>query len=132
MSLRFAISLGLMVLGIAWIVFYYAVVRPGANGEMGGPGFLQDLEDYNYLIGFALFFLGLWLAAHPSTPLGRGRGVVVGMLGSFLIGLIWICLFYIFSDDLSSLWVLNDLGQKNLIVGIAFMATGFAYATKWE
>ena len=32
-------------------------------------------------------FLGLVLAAHPSTPLGRGRGVVVGMLGCFLLGL---------------------------------------------
>ncbi|WP_338036348.1 cell division protein CrgA [Nocardioides oleivorans] len=76
--------------------------------------------------------LGLMVSAHPSTPLGRGRGVVVGMLGCFLIGLIWICTFYVFSDDLSRLWVLNDLGQWNLVVGIAFMAVGFSFATKWE
>ena len=43
--------------------------------------------------------LGLVVSAHPSTPLGRGRGVVVGMLGCFLIGLLWICTFYVFSDD---------------------------------
>ena len=52
------------------------------------------------------------LSAHPSTPLGRGRGVVVGMLGCFLIGLIWICTFYVISDDLDAeLPVFDDLGQ---------------------
>ena len=45
----------------------------------------------------ALILLGLVVAAHPSTPLGRGRGVVVGMLGCFLIGLLWICTYYVFS-----------------------------------
>jgi hypothetical protein len=129
---RFIISLALIVVGIAWIAFYYAVVRPGDDGKAGGPEFMQNWEDWNYLIGFGLFFAGLLLAAHPSTPLGRGRGVVVGMLGCFIAGLIWICVFYIFSDDLSAIWVMNDLGQKNLFVGIAFMATGFAYATRWE
>lgn len=130
-SPRFVLSLVLIVAGLAWIAYYYAVARP-ERVEPGGPQFLQDLHGWNYLIGFGLFFLGLIVAAHKSTPLGRGRGVVVGMLGCFLLGLVWICIFYIFSDDLSPLWVMNDLGQKNLIVGIAFMAVGFAYATKWE
>ena len=84
------------------------------------------------LIGFGLLLVGLMVSAHPSTPLGRGRGVVVGMLGCFLIGLLWICTFYVFSDDLSKLPIFNDLGQWNLVVGIAFMAVGFSFATKWE
>ena len=84
------------------------------------------------LIGFGLLLVGLMVSAHPSTPLGRGRGVVVGMLGCFLIGLVWICTFYVFSDDLSKLPIFNDLGQWNLVVGIAFMAVGFSFATKWE
>ena len=63
---------------------------------------MADLGDWNYLIGFGLIFAGLVIAAHPSTPLGRGRGVVVGMLGCFLIGLLWICTFYVISDDLST------------------------------
>ena len=54
------------------------------------------------------------------------------MLGCFLIGLLWICTFYVFSNDLSALPVLNDLGQWNLVVGIAFMAVGFTFATRWE
>ena len=79
-----------------------------------------------------LLLLGLAVSAHPSTPLGRGRGVVVGMLGCFLVGLIWICTFYVVSNDPSAIPVINDLGQYNLVVGIAFMAVGFSFATRWE
>jgi len=93
---------------------------------------MADLKDWNYLIGFALLFIGLGVSAHPATPLGRGRGVVVGMLGCFLIGLIWICTFYVFSNDPSKIWVMNDLNQFNLLVGIGFMAVGFTFATRWE
>ncbi|TIC89372.1 cell division protein CrgA [Nocardioides sp. GY 10113] len=134
-----------MVLGIAWILYTYVGVRPedgwgainldtGKENAAGGPGFMQDLENWNYLIGFGLFFVGLLAAAHPSTPLGRGRGVVVGMLGCFLLGLVWICCYYIFltGQDPADIPIFNDLGQKNLFVGIGFMATGFAFATRWE
>jgi len=130
-TVRFIVSLVLIVAGLAWIAFYYFVARPERE-HPHGPTFITDLHHWNYLIGFGAFFLGLFLSAHPSTPLGRGRGVVVGMLGCFLLGLAWICTFYIFSNDLSPLWVFNDLGQKNLVVGIAFMAVGFAFATRWE
>ncbi len=135
-SPRFVIALVLIVLGIAWIVYYYAAVRPDPEvfplPEAGSPKFMADLKDWNYLIGFGAFFLGLAISAHHSTPLGRGRGVVVGMLGCFILGLLWICTFYVISDDPSSFWVFNDLGQKNLFVGIAFMAVGFTFATRWE
>ena len=134
-SARFLIALLLVVAGIAWIAFYYVQARgnPQAVPPVGGsPKAIADLGDWNYAIGFGLLMLGLMVAAHPSTPLGRGRGVVGGMLACFLIGLVWICTFYVFSDDLSSLWVFNDLGQWNLVVGIAFMAVGFSFATKWE
>ena len=131
LTVRFVLSVLLVVAGVAWIGYYYAVARP-ERAHPKGPDYFQDLHGWNYLIGFGLFFLGLLLAAHPSTPLGRGRGVVVGMLGCFLGGLAWICVFYIFSNDLTPIWVFNDLGQKNLLVGIAFMAVGFAYATRWE
>lgn len=136
-SIRFLVALLMVVAGIAWIAYYYSVVRVDPTAldapEAGGPAFMADLGRWNYLIGFGLLMVGLGVAAHPSTPLGRGRGVVVGMLGCFLIGLVWICTFYIFSGDkLTDLWVFNDLGNYNLIVGIAFMAVGFTYATRWE
>lgn len=135
---RFVVAVLMMVVGVAWIAFYYVAVRAGSPvagepaPEAGSPAFMADLGDWNYLIGFGLLFLGLVVAAHPSTPLGRGRGVVVGMLGSFLFGLVWICVFYIISDDVSVLPVFDDLGQRNLFVGVGAMAVGFVFATKWE
>ncbi|MGH3361043.1 MAG: cell division protein CrgA [Nocardioides sp.] len=135
-TVRFLVALVLIALGIAWMTYYYLAVRVDPTvipaPKPGGPGFMADLKDWNYLIGFGLIGVGLIAAAHKNTPLGRGRGVVVGMLGCFLIGLLWICTFYVFSNDLSDLPVFNDLGQMNLIVGISLMAVGFTFATKWE
>jgi drug/metabolite transporter (DMT)-like permease len=140
LSVRFIVALVMMAIGIAWILYYYLAVRvdtsvlnaDGSVPKPGGPNFMGDLGEWNYLIGFGLFFLGLIISAHPKTPLGRGRGVVVGMLGCFVLGLIWICTFYVISDDVSEVAIFNDLGQKNLMVGIAFMAVGFTFATRWE
>ena len=136
-SPRFVIALVMMALGIAWIAYYYFAVRVDPTvfpaPDAGSPKFMADLGYWNYAIGFGLLLVGLAVAAHPSTPLGRSRGVVIGMIGCFMIGLIWICTFYVFSNDhLQSIPIFNDLGQKNLIVGIGFMAVGFAFATRWE
>jgi len=127
----------LIVLGIAWIAWYYVVARVDPTAvpvpEPGQPKFMDDLGDWNYAIGFGLVFLGLIVGAHPSTPLGRGRGVVVAMISCFLIGLAWICVFYALTGvHLDKVPVFNDLDQYNLVVGIGFMAVGFVYATRWE
>jgi hypothetical protein len=116
----------LAVAGIGWIAFYTAAVV----GD-GTPAAIGDLGEWNYVIGFGLLFLGLALAAHPSTPLGRGRGVVIGMLGCFLIGLLWIVVYYVTNQDFS-IPLIRELGNYNLLVGIGFMAVGFIYATRWE
>ena len=135
LSPRFVVALLLIIAGIAWIAWYYTTVRVDPTAfpkPKGSPKAIADLGRWNYAIGFGALMLGLIIAAHPSTPLGRGRAVVGAMLACFLIGLVWICTFYVFSNDLSPLPVMNDLGQWNLVVGIAFMAVGFSYATKWE
>jgi Cell division protein CrgA len=138
LSTRFVIALAMMVVGIAWLAYYYIAVRVDPTAvpapDPGKPAFMADLGNWNYAIGFGLILLGLVVSAHPSTPLGRGRGVVVGMLGCFLIGLLWICTFYVFSNqpDTAGIPIMNDLGQKNLVVGIAFMGVGFTFATRWE
>ena len=134
LSARFVVALVLMIVGIAWMAYYYAAVRvdPLSTDKAGSPGWMADLGNWNYLIGFVLLFVGLAVAAHPSTPLGRGRGVVVGMLGCFVLGLLWICTFYVISNNIDALPVFDDLGQKNLLVGVGFMAIGFVYATRWE
>jgi hypothetical protein len=119
----------LAVVGIAWLAVYATVAGPDGSGK--SLTWMSDLGRWNYLIGFGLLFLGLALAAHPSTPLGRGRGVVVGMLGCFLLGLLWIVAYYVTGQDMT-LPLLTDLNQYNLVVGIGFMAVGFVYATHWE
>lgn len=129
---RFVVAIALMVIGVAWIVYYYAGARTTMTGHQHGLAFFRDFGGWNYVIGFALIFIGLIVSAHPSTPLGRGQGVVVGMLACFLIGLAWIVVYYAAGNSIGSIWVFNDLGSKNLVVGIVFMAVGFAFATRWE
>lgn len=135
-SARFVLALLLIVGGIAWIAYYYLVVRvdPTAAepGKAGGPAFMAEWKDWNYLVGFGAVMLGLLVSAHPKTPLGRTPGSGAAMVTCFLLGLVWIVAFYVFSNDLSPVPVMNDLGQKNLVVGIGFMAVGFAFATRWE
>ncbi len=115
----------LVVVGIAWVVVFTSVA------DQRTLTWMTDLGRWNYLIGFGLIFLGLTVAAHKSTPRGRGRGVVGGMVGCFLIGLIWIVVYYIAGQS-GNLPVITDLAQYNLMVGIGFMAVGFVYATHWE
>lgn len=120
------LALLLTLAGIAYITYYTVSVL-----DDGTPKRIADLGDWNWLIGFGLLFLGLATAARPSTPLGRGRGVVIGMLGCFLLGLVWIVVYYMTSQD-ASVPLIRELGNYNLLVGISFMAVGFVYATHWE
>jgi uncharacterized membrane protein YidH (DUF202 family) len=122
---RTALAALLVAVGIAWMVVYLNVAKDGERLT-----WMEDLQRWNFLIGFGALLLGLAIAAHPSTPLGRGRGVVVGMLGCFLLGLIWIVVYYMAGD--ADVPVIANLDQYNLIVGIGFMAVGFVYATRWE
>jgi len=133
---RFLIAVTLAVVGLAWVIYYYVAVRVDPTvipaPDPGSPAFMADLGNWNYAIGFGLVMVALMVASHPSTPLGRGRGVVVGMLACFLIGLLWICTYYVVSDDPSAIPIMNDLKQYNLVLGIAFMGVGFTFATRWE
>lgn len=137
---RCAIALGLVLLGIAWIVVFITMAQDAwlAGPHPVGPKpsnalpWMADLGRWNFLIGFGLIFLGLGVSAHPHTPLGRGRGVVVGMLFCFLVGLIYIVAYYFLGTQAANVPVMKDLDQYNLLVGIGFMAVGFAFATKWE
>ncbi len=123
---RTALAAVLVVAGIAWVLYYVFAVYDDLK-----PTWMAELGDWNFLIGFGAIFLGLIIAAHKRTPLGRGRGVVIGMLGSFLIGLLWIIVYYVTSQD-ATIPVFRELGNYNLLVGIGFMTTGFVYATRWE
>lgn len=135
---RTVIAALLVVAGIVWIAVYLNYAKDAATAIEGvgkKPSnplpWMADLARWNFAIGFGLIFVGLAVAAHKLTPLGRGRGVVIGMLGCFLVGLIWIVLFYFAGQD-GPIPVMKDLDQYNLLVGIGFMAVGFTFATRWE
>jgi hypothetical protein len=123
---RTVIAAALVLLGIAWMAVYLNVAQDGQQLTWMG-----DLGRWNFLIGFGLLFTGLSLFANPGTPLGRGRGVVIGMLGCFGIGLIWIVVYYMAGQP-TEIPLLQNLDAYNLLVGIGFMAVGFVFATRWE
>ncbi|GAB3261467.1 hypothetical protein GCM10027425_24900 [Alteromonas gracilis] len=135
---RIAIAALLVVAGIAWIAVYINVAMDhaqwveGFGREPANPiPFMSDLKLWNFAIGFGLILAGLWASAHERTPLGRGRGVVIGMLGCLIVGLIWIVTFYLVGSS-TSIPVMRSLGQWNLALGMAVIATSFAFATKWK
>lgn len=137
---RCAVAILLVVLGIAWMVVYLHVAKDAAlyDPKLGGTKpstpfpWMSDMKRWNFVIGFMLIFAGMTVAAHKNTPLGRGNGVVVGMLFSFLFGLIYIVVYYFLGQNLSKVPLMSDLDAYNLLVGVGFMAVGFTYATKWE
>ncbi len=139
-SVRFIVALVLIVVGVVGVIYLGFKVdfpQKDINGDVvpgtgSGPKKILDFGLWSYAVAFGTFFVGLMISAHPDTPLGRGRGVVVGMLGCFLIGLAWICTFYAIANGSLHPAVFDDLAQKNLVVGIAFMAVGFTFATRWE
>jgi hypothetical protein len=50
------------------------------------------------------------------------------MVGSFLLGLVWLILFYVTNGSLP----VSALGNWNLIVGFAFIVGGFGISTQWR
>jgi hypothetical protein len=56
------------------------------------------------------------------------RWLVPTMLGSLIVGLAWIVIFYVSQQDLP----IKAFGQGNLVVGFAFLVTGVVLSTKWH
>ena len=50
------------------------------------------------------------------------------MVATFLIGLIWLILFYVTNGSLP----ISALHNWNLIVGFAFIVAGFGISTQWR
>jgi hypothetical protein len=50
------------------------------------------------------------------------------MVGLFLVGIIWLILFYVTNNALP----VSSLGNWNLMVGFAFIIAGFGVATQWR
>ena len=68
----------------------------------------------------------------PRTPRGPGpakRYAAPAMLTCWLLGLIWVVLYYTLQDDLP---LTGDLGGWNLMIGMGLIGVGFIFATQWE
>ena len=50
------------------------------------------------------------------------------MVANFLIGLIWIVIFYVSQTR----FPISGIGAWNMIIGFSFIAVGFSLATKWR
>ncbi|MFN8183762.1 MAG: cell division protein CrgA [Candidatus Nanopelagicales bacterium] len=64
------------------------------------------------------------------TPvkIGSPRWVAPVMVTLFVLGLIWVCAWYIAPDAP----VLGDLGFWNLVGGFVLIGLGFVVSTKWK
>jgi hypothetical protein len=55
--------------------------------------------------------------------------VAPAMLACFIIGIVWLTLFYITGADMP---LLGALKNWNLLVGFAFIIAGFGLSTQWR
>ncbi|MEY3076529.1 MAG: hypothetical protein RLZZ131_655, partial [Actinomycetota bacterium] len=71
-------------------------------------------------------------AAVEVAPLDESvespKWLVPVMLGSFLIGLAWIVVFYMTTTS----FPIPGIGAWNMLVGFGFIGVGFTLATRWR
>ena len=132
----FVIVIVLALLGIAWVVYYYVVVRVDPTGSRP-PSPAARPSWPTSATGTTRSASACSCSASRSRPPLAPRWAAAAASWSacsscFLIGLLWICTYYVVSDDPS-----GDPGHERPRpvqpgLGIAFMAVGFTFATRWE
>jgi uncharacterized membrane protein len=63
-----------------------------------------------------------------DVPTTSPRWLVPVMLACFLIGLLWIVLYYI----APGMPVMSSLGRWNMVIGFGLIMVGFGLSTKWR
>jgi len=66
--------------------------------------------------------------AQAAIPKTSPRWLVPTMLACFLLGLLWIVLYYLVPD----MPVMSDLGHWNMLIGFGLIMVGFGLSTKWR
>lgn len=66
--------------------------------------------------------------ASDALPLESPAWLAPVMVANFLIGLLWIVIFYVSQ----TLYPIPGIGAWNMIIGFSFIAVGFSLATKWR
>lgn len=65
----------------------------------------------------------------PAKPnLGNPPWFVPVMVGLMVVGLLWVVVFYITSEQ----YPISALGRWNLGIGFALMLGGFGMTTRWR
>lgn len=65
----------------------------------------------------------------PKKPRTTSRvWVAPAMLACWLLGLIWLVVFYVAGQDIP---VMRDLNNWNLLIGMGLIAVGFVVSTQW-
>lgn len=70
----------------------------------------------------------------PGRAQAGGPGLVKRyaapvMVTLWLLGLIWVVVFYIAGNQIPGM---AELGNWNLLIGMGLIAAGFIFATQWE
>lgn len=67
---------------------------------------------------------------HEAVHIGPKPWLAPLMVALLVIGLLWIVTFYLAGDQIGFMQSIGNLG--NVLIGFAFIGTGFALATKWR
>lgn len=68
------------------------------------------------------------VVSKKQAPTASPRWLVPVMLGCFIIGLLWIVLYYI----APGMPGLSTLGRWNMAIGFGLIMVGFGLSTKWR
>lgn len=127
-----------LAVGVVWGVGYLFFVQD----DWDFPGVeridaLADLGHWNWAIAGALVVAASLIAGAtapepaPGASLGW-RYAAPLMIGSGVLGLLWIVTFYTISNTDTDIPVFSDLGNWNLAIGMGFIVAAFGFAMKWE
>jgi hypothetical protein len=64
----------------------------------------------------------------PALPSESPKWLAPTMVACFLLGLIWVVIFYISSTS----YPIPSIGAWNMGIGFGFIAAGFTLATRWR
>ena len=71
-----------------------------------------------------------------TAPLGRDpmkigspAWLAPTMIVLFVVGLLWIVVYYIAGDQIH---IMNEIGWLNIIIGFGLIGAGFALSTRWR
>jgi hypothetical protein len=63
-----------------------------------------------------------------AVRVGSPRWLVPLMIACFVLGLLWVVVYYVSQTD----YPIGSLGNINMLIGFGLIAIGFVLATRWK